>query len=44
VLLFGLCQLDGLPSHKGQLAMDNARTDSAGDGGEHGRKVYMKVF
>src|SRR6266404_3140633 len=44
MLLLGLGNLDALPDNMGQLAINYAGTDGARNGGEHGRKVYMKMF
>src|SRR6266478_3740184 len=44
MLLLGLGKLDALPDNMGQLAINYAGTDGARNGGEHGRKVYMKMF
>ena len=44
VLLFRFCKIDMLPRDKGQLAMHDAGTYGASDGGQHGRRVYTKAF
>jgi hypothetical protein len=44
MLLLGFREIDGLAGEESQFAMDDAGADGAGYGGEHGGKVYMKVF
>ena len=44
MLLFSFGEVDWLARDKGQFAIDDARTDGAGNRGEHGRKVYTKAF
>ena len=44
MLLFSLGEIDRLPGDKGQLTVDDAGTDGARNGGEHSRKVYMKML